>query len=52
MMMAVMGGHTDNVRALIDAGYDVGPERSTLAPLTTDAEIKALLKQGAATKKR
>lgn len=52
MMMAVMGGHTDNVRALIDAGYDVGPERATLAPLTTDAEIKALLKQGAATKKR
>lgn len=53
MMLAVLGGRDDNVRALIDGGYDVSSELTSLLPLAAGTpKIQALLKQAAAKKPR
>ncbi len=53
MMMAVLMSREDNVRLLIDGGYDVASEVDALLPLTADKPtIEALLKQAAARRRR
>jgi ankyrin repeat protein len=53
LMMAVLMGRTENVRALIEAGYDVAPERKALLPLAAgNADIQKLLQNPPAHKNR
>ncbi len=53
MMLAVLGDREDNVRVLLDGGYDVASEVTSLLPLAAGKPtIEALLKQAAARKRR
>jgi hypothetical protein len=47
-MLAVLGDREENVRALVEGGYDVASELSSLLPLAAGKpKIEALLKQAA-----
>ena len=51
MLLAVLAGREDNVRALIDGGYDVRAELPSLLPLANGKPgIEAMLKKAAAGK--
>jgi hypothetical protein len=50
---SVITNRTENVCALIEAGYEVGPERQGLLPLAADKpEIQKLLRKLSARKVR
>lgn len=47
MQVAVLRGHKEIVKALLDAGTDVRTDKAALLELTKDPEIRAMIEAAA-----